>query len=91
MNKKLPKIFRNKIEKNIFNNASYSKGKSIDVEEKIAEIFSKKGYLYKVILTLKNGDVAKTIIAKNKDSLITIDNELIKIKDIYDIKIKKDY
>ena len=96
MNKKLPKVFQNKIDKNIFNNANYFKGtnlkRNINLEEKINEIFNSKDYMYKtrLLITLKNGEVEKTVIAKNKENLITIDNEFIKIKDIYDIKIKKD-
>jgi hypothetical protein len=37
---------------------------------------------------MKNGEVIKKIVGKNKKELITIDNELIPIEDILDIRLK---
>lgn len=99
MAKKLPKIFVNKIDKKLNNNASYfvSNDKKIivekeDINKKINDIFKSKDYIYraKVIITLESGDVIKKIIGKNGNQLITIDNELIDIDKILDIKLKKD-
>ena len=72
--KDLPKVFHNKIDK------------------KINEIFSSPNYVYKanVEITLKDKKVTKRIIGRNKNYIITMDNTLIPISDITDIKsIKK--
>lgn len=101
MNKKLPDLFQNKIDKKLNNNESfYVSGKSEikkttnfnknDIEKKINSIFSSPSYIYRAstIITLKTGDVEKKIIGKNKNALITIDNELIPIDEILDIRLK---
>jgi len=120
MEKKLPKVFANKIEKEVGNNKSvfYSskdglndasedvRGTNIsddfvskvkdnlvkpkNVYQKINDIFNSSRYVYKadVELTLKDGVVTKRIVGKNANHLITIDNELIPISDIIDIKHK---
>jgi len=97
MEKKLPKVFQNSVSK-INNNKSvfyssknnYEPDKEIDVNQKIMDIFSSTRYVYKavVVIKLKDKTVEKTIIGKNNDNLITIDNELIPIKDIVDINYK---
>ena len=60
------------------------------VEQKINEIFNSPYYIYKaeVELTLDSGVVTKKIIGKNRTNLITMDNELVPIKNIKDIKYK---
>ena len=98
MDKKLPKMYVNKIDKELKNNSTYyisNKIKEIkfeknDINKKINAIFNSPSYLYRasVVISLKNGDVSKKIIGKNKNQLITIDNELIPIDDILDIKLK---
>ena len=72
MDSKKPKVFANKINK------------------KIRDIFNSSSYLYRanVVITFKNGEVTKKIIGKNNNQLITIDNELIPIDDILDIRLK---
>jgi len=63
-----------------------------NIHQKINEIFSSPNYVYKanVEITLKDKKVTKRIIGRNKDFLITMDNTLIPISDIIDIKsIKK--
>ena len=98
--KDLPKVFQNKIDKKINNNESiyYSNNKkeevidSKTVLQKINEIFSSPNYIYKanVEITLKDKKVTKRIIGRNKNYIITMDNNLIPINDIIDIKsIKK--
>lgn len=61
-----------------------------NINQKINEIFKSSNYIYKadVEITLKNGKVTKRIIGKNSNNLITMDNELIPISDIIDIKRK---
>lgn len=107
MDKKLPKIFANKIDKRLENNETYysasrgikeeinetGKSKSdipISVEQKIKSIFNSTRYVYKadVVITTKEGNFIKKIIGSSNGRLITIDNELIPISDIVDIKFK---
>ena len=100
--KDLPKVFHNKINKKIENNRKvfYSNNNYNDntitdtrtVLQKINEIFSSPNYVYKanVEITLKDKKVTKRIIGRNKNYIITMDNDLIPITDIIDIKsIKK--
>ena len=95
MNK--PKVFHNS-NKTFNNNKNmyYVKSNNISddktIYQKINDIFLSPNYIYKanVEITLKDNIVTKRIIGRNKDYLITMDNELIKIADIIDIKsIKK--
>ena len=101
--KDLPKVFRNNIDKKFNNNSSVyysSRNSSIDEEvkdnrtvlQKINEIFSSPNYVYKanVEIILKDKKVTKRIIGRNKNYIITMDNTLIPVNDIIDIKsIKK--
>lgn len=97
MEKKLPKVFQNSINK-VNNNRtvfysdkdSYEPNKKVDVNQKIIDIFSSTKYVYKatVVIKLKNKTVEKTIIGKNGSNLITIENELIPITEILDINYK---
>ena len=110
MEKKLPSIFANKIEKELTNNEKVyisSKEKEIKEQEletrenknpnlyeksigqKINQILKSKKSLYKipVKITINNQEIIKYIIGKNTKSLITIENELIPIEEIKDIKI----
>lgn len=101
--KDLPKVFRNNVNKKFNNNKSvyYSNRNSNTIEDikdnrnvlqKINEIFSSPNYVYKanVEITLKDKKVTKRIIGRNKDFIITMDNTLIPVSDIVDIKsIKK--
>ena len=101
--KDLPKVFHNKIDKQLNNNENiyYGSGtelkisneekkntKEKSVSQKINEIFSSQKYVYKtnVIITLKDKQIRKRRIGRNKDYIITMDNELIKISDIIDIE-----
>lgn len=102
--RELPKVFANKIDKKIENNKTYCISKNEEKEEKsdrtykiekninqkINEIFTSPRYVYKadVIITTNEGDMEKRIIGKDGNSLITIDNELISIDRIIDIRYK---
>lgn len=99
MNKKLPKVFQNQINKNINNNEKYyysannKKNKNEINEPKnirkiINSIFLSPNYIYKanVIIKTKNAEYETKIIGRNKEYLITMDNKTIKIDDIIDIK-----
>ena len=76
-------------ESNITKEASKRTEKNII--QKINEIFSSPNYVYKanVEITLKDKTITKRIIGRNKDFIITMDNELIRINDIIDIKTQK--
>ncbi|MBR6690219.1 MAG: hypothetical protein IKL65_02690 [Bacilli bacterium] len=99
--KDLPKVFHNKIDKkfdnnrNVFySNNTYEEDRSMDtrtVLQKINDIFSSPNYVYKanVEITLKDKKVTKRIIGRNKNYIITMDNDLIPISDIIDIKSTK--
>ena len=99
--KDLPKVFHNKTNKkfnnnrNVFySNNNYNENDANDprtVLQKINEIFSSPNYVYKanVEITLKDKKVAKRIIGRNKNYIITMDNDLIPINDIIDIKSLK--
>jgi len=101
--KDLPKVFHNKIDKKINNNkdvfysSSNKNDRSIDSQDsktiiqKINEIFASPNYVYKanVEITLKDKKINKRIIGRNKNYIITMDNMLIPITDIIDIKSQK--
>lgn len=107
MEKKLPKVFANKIDKNLKNNETvfYDRGNkeieevqkekrkvivddTIALNQKINKIFGSSRYVYKadVDITTKEGKISRRVIGRNKNELITMDNELIKISDIIDIE-----
>lgn len=103
MEKKLPEIFHNKIDKKINNNKSvfYSKeeknikidsdrNNELNISQKINKIFSSSNYVYKadVIIKLKDKEINTKIIGRNKNFLITMDNQLIPITEIIDITKK---
>ncbi|MCI9234275.1 MAG: hypothetical protein HFH08_06795 [Bacilli bacterium] len=104
MEKKLPKVFANKIEKEIQNNDRvYVASRNIEekpnndmnfygmnVNQKIKAILNSKNYVYKaeVEITTHNGTITKKVIGKNGNQLITMDNELIPIDTILDIQLK---
>ena len=99
MNNKLPKVFANPITNKINNNKTIyyssntkkeiSPSKTFEsIESKINKLFKSSKYVYKVdveIETLTGIDNYK-IIGKIKDNLITLDNKLIPISTIIDIK-----
>ena len=99
--KELPKVFHNKIDKKFDNNRSvfysnntYEEDRSVDTRtilQKINEIFSSPNYVYKanVEIALKDKKVTKRIIGRNKNYIITMDNDLIPISDIVDIRSTK--
>ena len=100
--RELPKVFANKIDKKIENNEVYWISKNEEkiekkenkfkieknINEKINEIFSSPRYVYKadVLITTNDAILKKRIIGKNGNNLITMENELINIESIKDIK-----
>lgn len=100
MEKKLPKMFVNKVDRAVGNNdkvfysfktdeeRSVESTTTKNINQKIRDIFSSSNYVYKadVELNLNGKVVNKRIVGRNSTHLITIDNELIPITDIRDIK-----
>ena len=107
MEKKLPGIFAGKVDKKTGNNEdvyysshevreSVQQGKindSRNVNQKINDIFNSPNYIYKadVIIKTNSGEVTKRIVGKNATHLITIENELIPLTEIKDIRMKPWY
>jgi len=92
MKKNLPHVFKNTINKTLYNNEKVFYGKSNNDyhEVNIDELF-KQNQIYRtnVKITLKNDKVVeKNIIGRSIKHLITKDNELIPIEDILRIEKK---
>lgn len=60
-----------------------------NINQKIREIFTSTKYVYKidVEITLSDKKIVKKVIGRNNYNLITMDNELIPINSIIDIRI----
>ncbi len=87
-NKKV--FYSNKNENDIKENSIENTPKTEkNIKQKINTIFNSPNYIYKadVEIKLKNEIITKRIIGRNNINLITMENELIPIKDIIDIKI----
>ena len=97
--KKLPELFTNTFDKKIDNSLEYItiSNETIDINTDLSKytlnkknenIFKAKNYIYKikVEISFQNETITETIIGKTKNNLITIDNKLININDILDIK-----
>lgn len=63
-----------------------------NVNQKINDIFNSPKYVYKadVDIKLKNEIITKRIVGRNNTHLITMENELIPISDVVDIKRRQD-
>lgn len=95
--KKLPKIYQNDIIKEINNNKKQCYV-SLKEPEKITlstitldEVFSGLGYPYNILLEIKTKKETyiTSLIAKTKNNVVTIDNEIIPISEIISIHKKK--
>lgn len=98
--KEIPKVFHNKINKKINNNNKiYYSTKNSNIDEKInnkqqdirkelRNIFNSSNYIYKASVEIKTKEQTyKTkIIGRNKNYVITIDNQVILIDNIISIK-----
>ena len=62
--------------------------KDILIRKKIDDIFNSSSFIYKarVIITTKDNYKEYTLIGRDKNKLLTIDNETILISDVLDIK-----
>lgn len=84
-------FYSNKEEKEVSNEDRGTGYKTVkNVNQKISEIFNSASYVYKadVEITLKSGTFNKRVVGRNSTHLITMENELIPISDIIDIRRK---
>lgn len=95
--KKLPSLYTNSFDKKIDNSLDYvrinnkEEIKSLspnELNKKIDNIFKSKNYIYKikVEITLKDKIFETYLVGKTKNNLITLDNKLININEIENIK-----
>lgn len=90
INKSVPSIqkvyttINNKQDERNNSNIKYS---SISIDKKIDNIFSSPDYVYKADVTIitDTEELKRRIIARNRNNIITIDNEYIPISIIRDI------
>ena len=92
--KKLPDIYKNNINKVINNNKKVcylTKEEPISILNKINSLFKGYGYSYNIPVTIKtpNNIYHTSIIAKSTNNIITLDNDIIPLKDIIDLEINK--
>ena len=104
MDKKIPKVFANKVDSDGNNEKVYHSTDKVindkkeiskfsfekNINQKINDIFNSSSYVYKadVLIKLKNETVTKRIVGRNSTHLITMENELIPISNITDIEMK---
>ncbi len=97
MKKDLPNVYPVPVDKKINNDQTvyYSNEErmpkhddNLSLESKINRIFNSSSYIYKkdVIIKTRNGNFNKTLVGRTEDSLLTMDNEKVKINDIIDIQ-----
>ena len=93
MNKKLPNIFKGTVDKSNNQDISLINKdvlEEVDVKRQISNILNSNEFVYKADtrITLSTGEVIeKTIIGKNNNSLITMDDELIDVNSIKKIEL----
>ena len=89
-----PNIFKNNNLQTIDHNKKYCylEEENNSIEEVLDELFNGKGYSYNkpVIIKTKEKKWDTYIVAKTKKTVITLENEIIKISDIISLERKKD-
>lgn len=93
--KDLPKVFANKIEKELNNTQEFfygsdrgiKKTNNMSITKKINLIFADSHHVYKskVNIETKDGNIVKTVVGRTPTNLITLEGELIPIASIIDI------
>lgn len=97
MKKDLPSVFSNPIEKEIKNNVEYYYGslnsnrevKEKNIMQEINHIFASKDFVYKkqIRVTTIDNSFDVTLVGRNSNSLLTLDNKSIPISSITDIEV----
>lgn len=100
MKKDLPSVYAQKVDHDTNRSVEYTKSEDKPlnrssqtektIEQKILEIFNHVGYVYKIDVVIETKDKTETkqLVGRNKDYLITMENEQIPIASIKDIYIK---
>lgn len=94
MNKDLPKVYASPIDKKFTNNNDIYYGKSTDrtstvnVFEKINQIFASPYHVYKsnVLIKTRNKEYKTTIVGKSGNYLLCLNGDKINMLDIEDIE-----
>jgi len=86
----IPKLFKNKSINPIDNNQKQVKVKDNNIEEILNNIFNSISNPYNIKVLLKTNNINKEtyIVFRNSNSITTIENETIPIKDIIYLEIK---
>lgn len=97
--KKLPNLYTNTFDKKIDNSQEFitipneiiendRELTKYEINKKIDTLFKSKNYIYKIKaeIKLKDKTITETLIGKTNNKLITINNNLININEIKDIK-----
>lgn len=93
--KKLPEIYKNNITKAIKNNKEIchlknieEKSSNLEIKDILDDVFNGIGYSYNIplIINTYNKTYQTSLVAKTKENIVTLDNEIIAIKDIISIK-----
>lgn len=82
------KVYYSKEEKSEAKNKTPKRIIEKNINQKINSIFSSPDYVYKaeVKIKFKDREVIKKVVGRNHSNLITMDNEVIPIKEIIDIE-----
>ena len=90
MKKELPKLYKGNVSNTSNRNVAYGlKEKEENVEDKINKLFRQNEiYRQDVIFKTNKKDYNTKIIGRTKDHIITLENDVIKIKDIMKIEVK---
>ena len=98
--KKLPEIYKNNINKNINNNKKMCilknvneeiKETPVNIEKILSKIFNGIGYSYNIPILIETKDkkYETSLITRTKNNVVTLDNDIIPINEIVNIKILK--
>ena len=81
-------VRNDKRESNLSDQIGVRNIESKNIYQKLNDIFSSERYVYKadVDIITKNGKIRTKVIGQNRTHVITMDNQLISIGDIEDIK-----
>lgn len=89
MNKNLPNVFQNKINK-VINNVQnmYYGNDRVNVDDVLNKIYDSGRYIYNISLEIitNTGSSVEKIAARTKDYILTLSNKKINIKDIKNIR-----
>ena len=99
--KDLPHIFKKNISNKHINNKDVSyirkditkKESSLDILDKLDKLFNSSRYIFNIGVIIKTKDKVydTKIMSRNKSSVLTINDEIIPIKDIHSLIIKDRY